>query len=783
MECASPKKYEKVDSFLKRYLPQSRYTGVRLIEPCVAVSDVYNKQFKFVVLADEWLYVTENPPKTAKDIQEVTRIVDIISVELINDVPEFLGGDLKYKTHHILVTYKKVLESNVTTQLSTKSSSISMSKSLQDNEFRNLSKKSTSFDKKGNDGENATPSGRISRKIKQNLSKSLQENDLKHSTHKSNRLGESDSSPGMQGNLSRSLPENELQQELEEEYLFGQDKSKNPKHNMSPILSLQKGRVKKKSRNSLHEDDINDRTRVEQNILLPRAGTLQKTSGQKSNTSNKLSLSGPNSALSDEGNHQIDRQYENFESNLLPLHHSFSTIDDFKHKNSPTRLTVSASAVDLRAMKVKFDSSVNSGSEPNLTSTQKRSLFSWFKGRSGSKNAGLDKSSGQFSGDFDESLVEEGSSEINLYMTLDDSVMLAYLRSTWENCLLNSSVKFAKEERSPKTVVKNKPNSSTVTALFDQIEKEILNSEDFQATFELVHELHTACQKDVLVKKLFWQSPDLYVFLVKNINDCIKKNHDVDEPMRRNRADELEFVLLLIECLTEMFRETELLASRMIRLKSKKYSVVRDLILASITSPELTKTSSVVETPDISEAAEVLLTGKLRKKKETKEKSSQDTELENISNELVKHQIALLHELFIVAYQAVWFPSDDRTLSISWIIKIVESSTTTKRFLQAYIQQVMEIVKKAEDDYLTSDDTRSLYTLFSVLKTLLQHSIKLRKHIHEYYTEEFRYYIKPHSISNSLPEDCPLTSSTRKLVDDVIDLVTDLPMDNRRPPR
>lgn len=47
--------------------------------------------------------------------------------------------------------------------------------------------------------------------------------------------------------------------------------------------------------------------------------------------------------------------------------------------------------------------------------------------------------------------------------------------------------------------------SSQVTALFDQLEKEILNSKDFQATFELVHELHTACQKDVFVKKLFWQ--------------------------------------------------------------------------------------------------------------------------------------------------------------------------------------------------------------------------------------------------------------------------------------
>lgn len=84
MENVSTKKYEKVDSFLKRFLPQSKYSGVRLIEPCVAVSDEYDKQFKFVVLANELLYVTENPPKLAKDIQEVAKIVDITSVELVS---------------------------------------------------------------------------------------------------------------------------------------------------------------------------------------------------------------------------------------------------------------------------------------------------------------------------------------------------------------------------------------------------------------------------------------------------------------------------------------------------------------------------------------------------------------------------------------------------------------------------------------------------------------------------------------------------------------------------
>lgn len=55
--------------------------------------------------------------------------------------------------------------------------------------------------------------------------------------------------------------------------------------------------------------------------------------------------------------------------------------------------------------------------------------------------------------------------------------------------------------------------------------------------------------------------------------------------------------------------------------------MVRDLILASTACPELSKNSSLIETPDLSEAAEILLTGKRRRKKEKKEKSSHDIEV------------------------------------------------------------------------------------------------------------------------------------------------------------
>ena len=44
----------------------------------------------------------------------------------------------------------------------------------------------------------------------------------------------------------------------------------------------------------------------------------------------------------------------------------------------------------------------------------------------------------------------------------------------------------------------------------------------------------------------------------------------------------------------------------------------------------------------------------------------------------------------------------------------------------------------AETGDLSTENTTLLYRLFSVIKTLLKQSSKLRKHIQEYYTEEFR---------------------------------------------
>ena len=82
-------KHQKVYSFLKRTLPQERYEGVRVIEPCVLVADGFNRTFQFAILGDEMLYITENPPRAAKDIKIKVDLACVTSVELVSVLQNF----------------------------------------------------------------------------------------------------------------------------------------------------------------------------------------------------------------------------------------------------------------------------------------------------------------------------------------------------------------------------------------------------------------------------------------------------------------------------------------------------------------------------------------------------------------------------------------------------------------------------------------------------------------------------------------------------------------------
>ncbi|XP_072511364.1 uncharacterized protein C12orf56 homolog isoform X2 [Notamacropus eugenii] len=92
----------RLDSFLKRHLRQEVYDAIRAYELCVVVSDTEHRTFKYVVLSDRLIYLTENPPRS---IRGVVALKDVQAIDLIDDYPAFLNGPDREINQHIRIVY------------------------------------------------------------------------------------------------------------------------------------------------------------------------------------------------------------------------------------------------------------------------------------------------------------------------------------------------------------------------------------------------------------------------------------------------------------------------------------------------------------------------------------------------------------------------------------------------------------------------------------------------------------------------------------------------------
>ena len=72
------KRNSKLEAFLKRNLDEDTFERMRAHEACLE-----QKDFKFIILSDEWIYLTENPPKK---VYETVHLGDVFSVELVSNI-------------------------------------------------------------------------------------------------------------------------------------------------------------------------------------------------------------------------------------------------------------------------------------------------------------------------------------------------------------------------------------------------------------------------------------------------------------------------------------------------------------------------------------------------------------------------------------------------------------------------------------------------------------------------------------------------------------------------
>ncbi|XP_031571203.1 uncharacterized protein C12orf56-like [Actinia tenebrosa] len=652
-------KYQKVYNYLKRTLPQERYEGIRVIDRCVIVADGFNKSFMFAVLGDNMLYITENPPKLPRDIRITVDLSTITNVELIHDIPEFIGGDLRTQTQHIIVTYKTTGPQK--TQTKTTKDLPSPRQALQ------------------------TPLLTASALLRLNLEDEQDSTTVPSASH----------------------------------YHYNKDR----------IIAEEGSYMKKISRNS--------------NKMSVSEGSIPQLIEQErfqasSSTERHNSLCVPSSG----------RRLP------LPPSHKGHRLDSYskikqqprksrqKHDSESKELNSSSSSNELDLSQVKTDYSDDRPGRPSSLDLPQTSTIkaSWRSSRTRS----VDETHQTV--EEESTYVTEGSadniSQIHMYILEQGSPMFAFLKSTWNNCILKSTLHFEGQGfpvacSSPRSF--SKVDNSQLLTLFNQLKTEILQSHRMEKTFVLINELLTGAQKSFSLKKFFWKSSELFQFIVVQVKLYLPNSPSI--PSRRkgnNRSDEFDFVVVLLECLICMFRETEILPSRLNVLKTNKGQSLVDLLESIMATPTLSRPKS--EPPKISPAAQLLLMG-----------TSQDSVLSRREDEFSK---------------AIIFPVEGNALNICWLVSLMDSNSSTETFVERMMERQLNIISTRRK-HLSPKHAVLLYQQLYILQNIMDYSENMAASIPRSYAEEFRYYIKKPIIHKKLSSRYPLTPPILKLLDKV----------------
>lgn len=606
-------KHQKVYSFLKRTLSQEHYEGVRVIEPCVIVTDGFNRTFQFAVLGSEILYITENPPRTAKDIKITVDLACVTSVELIHDVAEFLGGELKTKNQHIRLEYKKAfkgasspqqagsfpsVEINATCKLAAQASILSTSPLLRHDALEISLEKPLSVQRKG------CVRGAVSKPL---ASQSLLAQTSRHHLSASNpdlrTIDHCNTKGLMKGSSRRPLPPPPLG--VEGQSVPGNSNEKPQLHSLDYEQTKRPASPRRQQKNT-HQEDLDL---------------------DSSSSSAELELSYTQSSYSFQRQHSADM-------------------------SSCYRAPSSGATSPLGRGRCYSDVSESTDSFVDL------------------RNLDTERS---------ESVAKVEMTEVHLYILRENSPMFLHLRSTWNNCILKSTLHFGRRDSTSSNysaIMANgsKVDNSRLLHLFNQLKTEILQSHIMETTFVLVQELLTAAEKSFNLKKYFWKSPELFCFLVAQLEKYMPQSPCYSSHKREgNREDELDYVVVLLQTLVCFFRETDILSTRLTVIKDHKgrpiKSLLRTLIIVPLTTGQVPGSGS-----DISPAAKRLLTGN---NKNMFTVGSGHNEMNKLLIEVLDSATSLLFELICVVHQANCFSVEGNVLNIFWLMKFLEAQEQT----------------------------------------------------------------------------------------------------------
>uniref|UniRef100_UPI0037E8958F uncharacterized protein C12orf56 homolog n=1 Tax=Semicossyphus pulcher TaxID=241346 RepID=UPI0037E8958F len=339
---------------------------------------------------------------------------------------------------------------------------------------------------------------------------------------------------------------------------------------------------------------------------------------------------------------------------------------------------------------------------------------------------------------------ETREAELHLYAVSHTSRLYLHLQSSWNSYIIRSTLLLDPLYRRRCSI---SPHSSPdkllpsislerTAHLFGQLSAELLQEEiSVESLYLLLQELRTAAHRNVALRRLFWRSSEVCVFLVETLEESL---HGCQSLSGVYTADQLLLSTLIVQTLAVMFRETEIEPARQILLSAKKGALASRMLLALICDPELQTENQV---------------------------SLTDCELQVLLAEYLDAACSLLFEMLLLGQEASRCSPADSFLSVGWILRVLQPHPHLLPFIDYQAQHVVLVLSDLQESFLSPVQSVLLFQRCRLLLACLQYNSQLAQHLRSNFREEFRYSVKLSGADEKLPPHYPISQPTLRLVE------------------
>ncbi|XP_033989320.1 uncharacterized protein C12orf56 homolog isoform X1 [Trematomus bernacchii] len=345
---------------------------------------------------------------------------------------------------------------------------------------------------------------------------------------------------------------------------------------------------------------------------------------------------------------------------------------------------------------------------------------------------------------------EEREAELHLYAVSPTSRLYLHLQSSWNSFIIRSTLSLdplhrrrcsASSDSSPGKALPGISWERTAH-LFAQLSSELLQEGiGVESLYLLLQELSTAAHRNIALRRLFWRSSEVCVFLVQTLEESL---HGCRSLHGVYTADQLLLSTLIVQTLAVMFRETEVEPARFNLLSAKKGALASRMLLALICDAEL---------------------------QTQKQRSLVDCELQALLAEYLDSACSLLFELLLLGHEASRCSLTENFLSVGWILRVLQPHPHLMSFISHQAQQVVVVLSDLQDSPLAPSQSVLLFQRCRLLLACLQYNNLLAQHLRSHFREEFRYFVKLSCVEVKLPPHYPISPPTLRLVEQILTLL------------